>query len=253
MRIKFLTVLFSFLSATCGFAAETGVSGTKGADALDAKLQAIIPIAALTANGDIARLKPALGAGLDAGLSVNEIKEILVQLYAYAGFPRSLNAIHAFMGVMHEREAKGIKDTVGKEATPLPKDMDKDAYGAKVRRELAGVSEDPPAQGYQLFTPVIDVYLKEHLFADIFARDVLDRRERELATVSALAALSGTEGQLKFHISAAMHTGLDVLQMRALITVLAARVGRREARSVQTVLSEILQAQRGTDEKMVGG
>jgi hypothetical protein len=25
---------------------------------------------------------------------VNEIKEILVQMYAYAGFPRSLNGIH---------------------------------------------------------------------------------------------------------------------------------------------------------------
>ncbi|KJS29540.1 MAG: hypothetical protein VR64_20520 [Desulfatitalea sp. BRH_c12] len=39
----------------------------------------------------------ALNQGLDAGLTVNEIKEILVQLYAYAGFPRSLNAIGTFM------------------------------------------------------------------------------------------------------------------------------------------------------------
>lgn len=72
------------------------------------------------ANGDLEKLKPALHQGLDAGLAVNEIKEVLVQLYAYAGFPRSLDAIHAFMDVMEEREAKGIKDTVGKEATPLP-------------------------------------------------------------------------------------------------------------------------------------
>ena len=32
----------------------------------------------------------------------------------------------------------------------------------------------PPPSGYQLFTPVIDTFLKEHLFADIFARDNLD-------------------------------------------------------------------------------
>ena len=59
---------------------------------LNAKQQAIIPVAAFTANGDIDKLKPALNAGLDAGMTVNKIKEVLVQMYAYAGFPRSLNA-----------------------------------------------------------------------------------------------------------------------------------------------------------------
>ncbi len=210
MRAGFFAFLFSLFNATYGFAAETSGFKGAGADGLDEREQAIILISAFAANGNIERLKPALAAALETGLSVNEIKEILVQLYAYAGFPRSLNAIHAFMGVMQEREAKGIKDTVGKEATPLPKDMDKDAYGAAVRRELAGVSEEAPAQGYQLFTPVIDTYLKEHLFADIFARDVLDHRSRELVTISALAAISGTEGQLRFHLGAATNTGFNV-------------------------------------------
>ena len=42
--------------------------------------------------------------------TVNEIKEILVQMYAYAGFPRSLNGIHTFMAVMDERQVEGIKE-----------------------------------------------------------------------------------------------------------------------------------------------
>ena len=58
--------------------------------ALNPKQQSIIPIAAFTANGDLDNLKTALHDGLTAGLTVNEIKEILVHLYAYAGFPRSL-------------------------------------------------------------------------------------------------------------------------------------------------------------------
>jgi 4-carboxymuconolactone decarboxylase len=37
-------------------------------------------------------------------LTVNEIKEILVQMYAYAGFPRSLNGINAFMAVRSRLE-----------------------------------------------------------------------------------------------------------------------------------------------------
>jgi alkylhydroperoxidase/carboxymuconolactone decarboxylase family protein YurZ len=132
--------------------------------ALSAKQQSIIPIAAFTANGDMEKLSTALHEGLDAGLTVNEIKEIVVQMYAYAGFPRSLNGINAFMAVMDERQAKGIKDEMGKEASPLSADMNKDEYGAKVRARLAGREMTPPPSGYQLFTPVIGTFLKEHLF-----------------------------------------------------------------------------------------
>lgn len=234
MRRSFFAFLVSILSATSSFADQT--------DMLDERQQAIIPISAFTANGDMARLKPALAAGLDAGLSVNEIKEILVQLYAYCGFPRSLNAIHTFMGVMQEREAKGIKDNVGKEATPLPKNMDKDAYGAKVRQQLAGWEKEPPAQGYQLFTPVIDTYLKEHLFADIFARDLLSHEDRELVTISALAAMNGTEGQLQFHMGAAMNTGFSAPQMHAFVNVLDSKVGHPEAKVADKVLSTVLKS-----------
>ena len=174
--------------------------------ALSAKQQSIIPIAAFTANGDMEKLRTALHEGLEAGLTVNEIKEILVQMYAYAGFPRSLNGIHTFMAVMDERQAQGIKDAMGKEASPVPADMNKDAYGAKVRARLGGREVIPPPIGYQLFTLVIDTFLKEHLFADIFARDNLDYQSRELATIAALASMTGTAGQLRFHLGAAMNT-----------------------------------------------
>jgi len=240
MRIGFITFLFSLFSITCNFAAQTGMAKTKEAEALDERQQAIITISTFTANGDIERLKPALNTGLDAGLSVNEIKEILVQLYAYCGFPRSLNGIYAFMDVMKEREARGIQDNVGKEATSLPKEMDRDAYGAEVRQQLAGWDEEPPAQGYQLFTPVIDTYLKQHLFADIFARDVLSHQERELVTISALAAMVGTEGQLKFHLGAAMNVGLSSEQLKAFIAVLDTKVDKDQAKIANQVLVDVL-------------
>ena len=66
------------------------------ADALDEKSRAIIAISAYTAQGDMEKLDASLVRGLDAGLTVNEIKEVLVQLYAYTGFPRRLNAINRF-------------------------------------------------------------------------------------------------------------------------------------------------------------
>jgi 4-carboxymuconolactone decarboxylase len=233
----FLAVLWVFLWSV---AAMSEAHTMDAHQALSAKQQRIIPIAAFTASGDLEKLRTALHAGLEAGLTVNEIKEILVQMYAYAGFPRSLNGIHTFMAVMDERHAKGIKDEMGKDASPLPADMNKDAYGAQVRARLAGQDVIPPPSGYQLFTPVIDTFLKEHLFADIFARDNLDYQSRELATIAALASMPGTAGQLQFHLGAAMHTGLTAAQMQEFIAVLKAKVGAKEAESAEEILRKVL-------------
>ena len=207
---------------------------------LSARQQSIIPIAAFTANGDLEKLKPALEEGLAAGLAVNEIKEILVHLYTYAGFPRSLNGINTFMALLKERQEQGIEDEIGKEASPLPTDMDRDEYGANVRAKLAGWETIPPPGGYQLFAPIIDTFLKEHLFADIFARDVLDFQSRELVTISALASMTGTAGQLYFQFGAAMNTGLSEAQIHEFTAVLKAEVGQQEAEGATAVFNQVL-------------
>lgn len=212
---------------------------------LNAKQQEIIAIAAFTANGNLEKLKSALSKGLDAGLTVNEIKEMLVQMYAYAGFPRSLNGIGTFMAVMDERKAKGLKDDEGREAAPLPPGTDKDAYGARVRAGLAGQKTIPAPSGYQLFAPAVDTFLKEHLFADIFSRDILDHQSRELATIAALASMPGLGAQLRFHLGAAMNTGLTAAQLRDFIAVLNARVGTREAADAAAVLDAVLASRDG--------
>jgi len=233
----FLAVLWVFMLS---FAAISEAQKMDANQALSAKQQRIIPIAAFTANGDMDKLSPALHAGLDAGLTVNEIKEILVQMYAYAGFPRSLNGINAFMAVMDERHAKGIKDAMGKEASPVPADMNKDAYGAQVRARLAGQDVIPPPSGYQLFTPVIDTFLKEHLFADIFARDNLDFLSREIATVGALSSLEGVNPMLRFHMGAAMHVGLTENQAKELVALIGSEVGTKAGDNAGEVLKQVL-------------
>ena len=210
---------------------------------LNQRQQSIIPIAAFTADGDMDRLEPALIQGLDAGLTVNEIREVLVHLYAYTGFPRSLNALSAFMGVLDERKAKGIEDTLGREAGPVPPDLDRDAYGAKMRAKLAGLEKDISGAKWQLFSPAMDTFLKEHLFADIFIRDVISHKDRELATIAALANMTGTEGQLRFHLGAAMNTGLTQAQMKDFIFVLKTTVGNAQAESAQKILTEVLNEQ----------
>ena len=210
------------------------------ADALSKKDKAIVPIAAFTANGNITKLKIFLNQGLDDGLTVSEIKEVLVHIYAYAGFPRSLNGINAFIAVMDDRKAQGKVDQVGREATPLPADFDRNAYGHKVRNTLVGKDMSHPTSGYPVFTPIIDTFLVEHLFADIFARDVLSHQQRELVTISILAALPGTEAQLKGHLKIAMNMGYSEAQLKNFIEVLRDNVGAQVADNGAQVLGEVL-------------
>lgn len=177
------------------------------------KQKKIATISANTAIGNLDALKQELNAGLDAGLTVNEIKEVLVQMYAYAGFPRSLQGINTFMAVLEERKAKGINDTIGKEVSPLTETGDKYAKGKETLRQLTGRVEDKPA-GANAFAPAIDGFLKEHLFADIFDRDVLTHQQRELATISALTAIQEVKPMLNSHINMGRNTGLTDVQLQ---------------------------------------
>jgi 4-carboxymuconolactone decarboxylase len=204
---------------------------------LNARQEKIVTIAAFTANGNLQKLKTALSDGLDAGLTINEIKEILVQMYAYAGFPRSLNGINTFMGVLEEREQKGIKDVPGKEPGSMPDNKSSIERGTEIQTRLIGA----PATGkYITFAPAIDAFLKGHLFGDIFGRDNLDYQSRELATISALASMEGVNPQLQSHFNVGLNTGLTEAQLRGLITVLEANVGKKQAANANEALGKVL-------------
>jgi alkylhydroperoxidase/carboxymuconolactone decarboxylase family protein YurZ len=206
---------------------------------LDIRGQNLAAISALTATGDIEKLKAQLGAGLEAGLTINEIKEVLVQLYAYCGFPRSLNGINIFMQVLEERKKKGITDVVGKEATPLTDSSDTYERGRKTLEVLTITPQSKPAPGFGEFAPRIDAFLKEHLFADIFDSDVLNYQQREIVTIAALAAMQGTEGQLQAHLGMGMNTGITAEQLKEVFDIIEKAVGRERAETARAVLSKM--------------
>lgn len=198
---------------------------------LDAHQQAIIPISACAAAGNMSALDQALNQGLDAGLSVAEVREILVQVYAYAGFPRSLNALSELMRVAQARRQRGIQDEAGREpGRPIPKGDALLAAGTANQTRLAGGPVSGPLFD---FAPQANEYLRTHLFGDIFERDNLDWQIRELATVSMLAAMSGVEPQLQSHIGISMNIGLRPEQLYALAAVLEARFGLEAAERVR--------------------
>ena len=197
---------------------------------LSKRQQSIVPIAAFTTKGDLENLSVALNNGLDAGLSISEVKEVLTHLYAYTGFPRSLNGINTLMKVLDERKAKDIQDNAGKDADPMPDGKSSYELGKEVQtRSVKGGAMD--------FAPAIDYFLKAHLFGDLFARNNLAESDRELATLSALSALEGAEGQLKAHLRYARNAGLSDAQITDIADVLKEKVGRMEAYRADKVIS----------------
>jgi len=209
------------------------------ATALSQKQQAIGPIAAAMAIGDLPRLNASLQQGLDAGLAISETKEILVQLYAYAGFPRSLNALGELMKVLDERKKRGIDDAPGRDPGPVPIGKALLAVGTANQTQLSGAPVKGPLFD---FAPAIDEYLKTHLFGDIFARDNLDWQSRELATVGALAAMPGVEPQLQAHIRISMNVALSAAQLRQLAQVLTDRGQPEAGERARAALEKVVDA-----------
>jgi 4-carboxymuconolactone decarboxylase len=208
---------------------------------LSAQEQSMVKIAALTAIGDLQKLSKALHDGLDAGLTVNEIKEVLVHLYAYCGFPRSIRGLQTFMEVLKEREARGIKDIIGKDASPITAEGNKYERGKKILGELTQTPQSNTLTGYGAFAPVIDTFLKEHLFADIFERDVLTYAQRELVTISVISAIGGAEPMLRSHFSLSLNVGITPDQLKHFGRVIEPAVGKEKADAAQVILLEVLQ------------
>ena len=221
--------------ATAATAARHEPTTMSSSQALPLKQQAIAPIGAAMAIGDLPRLNAALHQGLDAGLTVSDAKEILVQLYAYAGFPRSLNALDELMKVLDARRQRGVQDAAGRDPGAVPTGNELLALGTANQTKLLGA----PVKGALFeFAPAIDQYLKTHLFGDIFARDNLDWQSRELATVGALAAMPGVESQLQSHIRISMNVGLSAAQLRSVADVLAQRGLAEASARVRTALGK---------------
>jgi quercetin dioxygenase-like cupin family protein/alkylhydroperoxidase/carboxymuconolactone decarboxylase family protein YurZ len=232
---------------------ETSAQGPASENsALSPERQHIVSISAHTARGDLDALQGALGDGLDAGLTVNEIKEVLVHLYAYCGFPRSLRGLNTFMAVMDDRAAQGINDEMGEGASSPSPGEDRYAKGERVLATIAGWPQTSPLSGYSAFSPVIEQFLKEHLFADLFGRDILSYSDREIATISALASMDGVEPMLESHLGVGMNTGLTGDQLRHLFSVIETSVGDAEAEAGRELLSQVLASRSNRDEDASG-
>ena len=239
IKSKIMTTLFGVFFG-CGIADS---QTPKAEQAMDSKRQHIAEVAALTSTGDLDKLKPVLTDGLNDGMTVGELKEVMVHAYAYCGFPRALRGLQTLVAVLDERKAEGIEDDWGREASPITDTRRKYERGRDILAEISGIPADAPKADYAVLAPEIEVFLKEHLFADLFERDVLTYAERELTTVAVIASLGkGVEPMLKGHMGIALNVGVTPDELRGVLAIVEKHVGRSEADGGRLVLNELLQS-----------
>ena len=239
IKLKIMTTLLGVFFG-CGIAAS---QTPKAGQAMDSKRQHIAEVAALTSTGDLDKLTTVLIDGLNDGMTVSELKEVMVHAYAYCGFPRALRGLQTLVAVLDERKAKGIEDDWGREASPITDTRSKYERGRDILVEISGIPADAPKADYAILAPEIEVFLKEHLFADLFERDVLTYAERELTTVAVIASLGkGVEPMLKGHMGIALNVGITPDELRSVLAIVEKNIGRGEADGGRLALNEVLQS-----------
>ena len=239
IKLKIITTLLGVFFG-CGIVTS---QTPKAEQAMDSKRQHITEVAALTGKGDLDKLKTVLIDGLNDGMAVSELKEVMVHAYAYCGFPRALRGLQTLVAVLDERKAKGIEDDWGRKASPITDTRSKYERGRDILVEISGIPADAPKADYAILAPEIEVFLKEHLFADLFERDVLTYAERELTTVAVIASLGkGVEPMLKGHMGIALNVGITPDELRSVLAIVEKNIGRDEADGGRLALNEVLQS-----------
>ncbi|MBR4562905.1 MAG: carboxymuconolactone decarboxylase family protein [Paludibacteraceae bacterium] len=230
---KIMTLALAVLLVACSSKQQTETKDMNQLSFTTEQAAWMSAIACDEAKGDLVALESAIHNGLEVELTVSQIKEALSQLYAYTGFPRSLNALGVLQRVIGDRQAKGVKVIMGEDASPLSDDYDALKEGTRVQTQLVG-----NLFKYE-FAEATDYYLKAHLFGDIFARDNLTYADRELVTVSALSGLEGVEPQLKAHIAGARNMGVTEEQLQGIVVALAANGLLNEAGRLAKAYDEL--------------
>ena len=102
---------------------------------------------------------------------------------------------------------------------------------SRLERGKRALAEIDGRAGHNVVAALADIapdfatYLIEFPFGDIYSRDGLGLREREIATIAALAAMGNAAPQLKVHIEAGLNVGLSQREIVEILMQMAVYAG----------------------------
>ncbi len=191
--------------------------------ALDLKSKEIVVVAAMTALGNCTpQLKIHIAGALNTGSSAEEIIEVILQMSAYAGFPRCINAMISLKEVFEELK---IKNQFRSESYDTnSSDNERMKKGEIELNNLFPGQTNILNDTLGKISPDLVKFIIEFGYGDIYSRNLLSKKHRQIATIAALTAMGNSVSQLKFHIKAGMNIGLmaeEINEIMLLISVFA--------------------------------
>jgi 4-carboxymuconolactone decarboxylase len=184
----------------------------------------IAVVAALSAVGNAQpQLMVHINGALNTGCSIEEVKEVILHISGYAGFPCAINAMNVFRETINERAEKGIND---KKGMPASNNTSDDRYhrGSLELESIFPGQIDRLNKSLGVIAPDLVRYVVEFGYGDIYSRGVISKRQRQIATIAALTAMGTASEQLFFHISAGLNVGLskeEIVEVMILMSVYA--------------------------------
>ena len=116
---------------------------------------------------------------------------------------------------------------------------DRYARGMRMLEAVDGATGQEVVKNLTRSFPDFALYIDEYPFVDIYARDGLGLRERELATVAALCALGNASPQLRVHVHAALHVGCQPREVVEVVMQMAVYAGFPAALNGLSVVREV--------------
>ena len=106
-------------------------------------------------------------------------------------------------------------------------------------QEIDGDAGEKVVEALKDVAPDLARYVIEFPFGDVYSRGVLSLKEREIATVSALAALGNAQPQLKVHIHGALNVGCTRQEIVEIMIQMAVYAGFPAALNGTFVAKEV--------------
>ncbi len=118
--------------------------------------------------------------------------------------------------------------------------------GARALAEIDGQAGQNVIDALADIAPDFANYIIEYGFGDIYSRKGLCRRDRQIATIAALAAMGTATPQLKIHIQASLNVGLTQAEITEVMMHMSVYAGFPAALNGLFAAKEVFAAQENT-------
>lgn len=204
---------------------------------LSVKDQALLRLVVLAANNTTDDYEKYVIGALNAGAKPEEIRETIFHTTPYIGFAKAKEAMEDMYEAFKESNVQLPTTSAATvdDATRFNDgiDVQSSIFGEGIRTRNTTTPDD---------SKHFNTFLSANCFGDYYTRQVLDLKQRELLTFTAIAALGGCEAQVKAHVLGNLNVGNTRQNLIDAVTVALPFIGYPRTLNAMACIDEIAPA-----------